>query len=212
MACKQSIPALISCKLPSLRAHLCARSLAGALTLGAGVALSARTAAVSSATAQELEWATSAGGVVAAGRGIATTPRGESYVTGEFRGTAVFGQGEPNETTLTAVGLSDVFIAKYDRDGALLWATRAGGSSNEDIDGGLGIATTPSGESYVTGRFAGPAVFGQGEPNETTLTAAGRYKIFVAKYDRDGALLWPCAQAATRAMASRSRPAATATS
>ena len=62
MACKQSIPAIISCKPPSLGGHVRARSLAAALTLGAGVALSAVTAAVSSATAQELEWATSAGG------------------------------------------------------------------------------------------------------------------------------------------------------
>jgi hypothetical protein len=133
-----------------------------------------------------LLWATHAGD---GGQGIATAHRAESYVTGIFSGTAVFGQGEPNETTLTAAGLSDIFVANYDRDGALLWATRAGGTTNA-ADVGRSIATTPSGESYVTGNFGGTAVFGQGEPNETTFTAAAALDIFVAKYDRDGALLW----------------------
>jgi predicted Rdx family selenoprotein len=120
------------------------------------------------------------------GVSIATTPRGESYVTGGFNGTATFGPGEPNETTLTAAGLAepDIFVAKYARDGALLWARRDGGT---ETDGGSGIATTPRGESYVTGSFMGTATFGLGERNETTLTPGGG---FVAKYARDGALVW----------------------
>ena len=42
---------------------------------------------------------------------IATTNRGDSYVTGYFSGTVTFGQGEPNQTTLTSAGFSDVFVA-----------------------------------------------------------------------------------------------------
>jgi hypothetical protein len=108
MACKQAIPAIISCKLPSLRGRGRARSLAAALTWGAGVALGAVTGAVSSATAQELEWATRAGGASAnridQGLGIATDPSGNSYVTGIFAGTATFGDGEDNETELSEPG------------------------------------------------------------------------------------------------------------
>ena len=35
-------------------------------------------------------------------RAIATDPRGNSYVTGHFSGTATFGAGEANETVLEA--------------------------------------------------------------------------------------------------------------
>jgi hypothetical protein len=47
--------------------------------------------------------------------------------------------------------VSDIFVAKYDRDGALVWATQAGGADN--VDQGHGIATTERGDSYVTGFF-----------------------------------------------------------
>jgi hypothetical protein len=76
MACKQSIPAVISCKPPSPGGHVRARSLAAALTLGAWVALNAVIAIVSSAAAQELEWVTSAGSRSGptAGHGLVTDP------------------------------------------------------------------------------------------------------------------------------------------
>jgi hypothetical protein len=112
-------------------------------------------------------------------------------VTGFFSDTATFGLGEPNQTDLTSAGRRDIFVAKYDRDGALLWATQVGGDLSDE---GFGIATTKRGDSYVTGYFSGTATFGPGEPNETQLTAAGgppfRPDMFVAKYDRAGALLW----------------------
>jgi secreted PhoX family phosphatase len=119
-----------------------------------------------------LLWATSADNAI--GHGIATDPRGNSYVTGFFTTplTATFGAGEANETVLEGGG---VFVAKYAQDGTLLWATSAGGAR------GQGIATDPRGNSYVT--------------NETVLEHADRDRgfssdEFVAKYARDGTLLW----------------------
>lgn len=160
--------------------------LTTALTLG--VALSAATAAVSSAAAEELQWATQAGGTGGDfGFGIATDGPGNSYVTGAFSSTTTFGAGEDNETELTAAGGSDVFVAKYDRNGQLLWATLAGGTGT---DWGNGIAIDGPGNSYVAGIFQGIATFGEGEDNETGLTASGSFDAFVAKYDRNGDLLW----------------------
>ena len=69
-----------------------------------------------------LRWATSAAGFQASG--IATDSRRNSYVTGDFLGTATFGEGEPNETVLEAGASADVFVAKYDRNGLLRWATK----------------------------------------------------------------------------------------
>ena len=174
----------------------CARSLIAGLTLGAGVLLSALPATVSVATAQELEWARRAGSPTTGddeeGHGIATDGRGDSYVTGQFRGTATFGAGEDNETQLTVKGSSDgdnMFIAKYDPSGLLVWAKQADGV--ESI--GRSIATDSPGNSYITGLFEGTVTFGAGEDNETVLRVKGTSAInnmFVAKYDRNGSLLW----------------------
>jgi len=65
----------------------------------------------------------------------------------------------------------------------LAWAKRAGGTG---VDLGRGIGVDGSGNSYVTGRFRDPATFGPGETNETTLTSAGIFDIFVAKYVGSG--------------------------
>ena len=79
--------------------------------------------------AQELDWARSAGGTGGdAGEDIVTDRRGNSYATGLFSRTARFGAGEANETELTSAGGQDIFVAKYARDGALLWARSAGGT------------------------------------------------------------------------------------
>lgn len=52
---------------------------------------------------------------------------GSIISTGSFEGTVIFGEGEASETNLTAVGSMDVFIAKYNADGSLVWAKSAGG-------------------------------------------------------------------------------------
>ncbi len=138
--------------------------------------------------AQNLEWAKRAGGTdFDEGRRIAVDGAGNSYVTGSFYDSATFGPGEANETTLTSAGSADLFVAKYDPAGALLWAKHAGGA---DFDISYSIAVDGDDNSYVTGVFSGSATFGPGKTNETTLTGAGGYDIFVAKYGPDGTLLW----------------------
>ena len=47
------------------------------------------------------------------GAGIGLDASGNSYVTGQFEGSATFGAGEANETTLRSAGGSDIFVAKY---------------------------------------------------------------------------------------------------
>ena len=57
------------------------------------------------------------------GLGIARDVAGNSYVTGTFTGTATFGPGEANETTLTSAGSNDIVIAKHDAGGTLVGQT-----------------------------------------------------------------------------------------
>ena len=83
----------------------------GALALVASMAWSAGHLA-----AQDLDWATRAGGTdFEQGQAIATDGAGNSYVTGHFSGTATFGAGEANETVLT--GSFDFFLSKYETPG-----------------------------------------------------------------------------------------------
>jgi hypothetical protein len=131
-----------------------------------------------------LRWVTRAGGTEADGvAGIAADAAGNGLVAGTFFGAAAFGAGA-SQTTLTSAGFSDLFVARYDPDGLLLWARRAGGTSYESASG---IAADASGSSYVTGRFAGAATFGPGEANETTLTGSG---VYLARFGAGGSLLW----------------------
>ena len=135
-----------------------------------------------------LAWARSAGDIGAdKGGGIAAFPDGSSVVTGRFRTSMIFGAGEPNKTTLTSAGAEDIFVARYNADGSLAWARSAGGTFGE---GGAGIAAFSDGSSVVTGSLNGVATFSPGEPNATTVTGAGSFDIFVARYDADGSLAW----------------------
>jgi len=81
------------------------------------------------------------------------------------------------DTTLTGTGLT-VFLLVMDLDKHVLWARAAGGNS-EDI--GYGIACDLQGNIYISGINGKDATFQQ-----TTVPRGG----FLAKYDKDGNLLW----------------------
>jgi len=135
-----------------------------------------------------LAWAKSAGGMLYdSGYGITTLSDDSTVVTGCFHDSATFGAGEPNETVLVSDGIHDIFVARYNPDGSLAWAKRAGGS---DLDVGYGITTLSDNSTVVTGVFCGSTTFGIGEVNETILVSGGDIDIFVARYNSDGTLAW----------------------
>jgi hypothetical protein len=122
-----------------------------------------------------LAWVRHAGPVPASAdqtvtRSVAATPGGGALATGGLSGSVTFGKGEAAETVLTALGRSDVFVARYMSDGRLSWAKRFGGAG---FDEGEGITLAADGSVIVTGVFVGAATFGAGEPGETSLTAVG---------------------------------------
>jgi len=135
-----------------------------------------------------LAWAKRAGGVnLDRPNGIAVLDDDSVIVTGNYIGTATFGPGEPLETTWPSAGADDIYLARHDADGTLLWAKRAGGTG---ADNGVDAAALPDGSVVACGLFAGSATFGQGEANETVLVSAGIYDIYVARYQADGTLVW----------------------
>ena len=131
-------------------------------------------------TAGNVVWAKSAGGSgYDYGHSIAVDPGGNSYITGYYDSPTITFGG----ITLTNAGADDLFIAKYDSAGNVIWAKNAGGAGT---DRGRGIAVDTSGNSYITGLFESPSIaFGT-----TTLLSAGSADIFLVKYDVAGNVVW----------------------
>ncbi len=128
-------------------------------------------------SAGNLAWVSQAGGTSGDYfHAIAIDAVGNSYITGTFQGSAVFGG-----TTLTATTSYATFVAKLDAAGVPLWAKSAGGADDGD---GNGIAVDGTGNLVVVGDFIGTAVF-----DGKTLSASGQ-DCFVVKYDPAGNVLW----------------------
>ncbi|MBI3123960.1 MAG: SBBP repeat-containing protein [Ignavibacteriales bacterium] len=133
-----------------------------------------------------LLWAKSAGGTgTDYGNSIAVDASGCIYVTGYFSGTANFAPSE-GTANRTSAGSSDIFFAKYNANGNIMWVKSVGGTSG---DYGNSIAVDASGNVYITGHFSGTADFDPSD-NTTNLVSWVYSDIFCAKYDANGALLW----------------------
>ena len=127
----------------------------------------------------DLQWVAQVGGNGQdTGRGVAVTPGGDVYFAGGFYETALFG----TSTSLTSAGSDDVFLAKYDASGTLLWAQRGGGA---DGDGAWSVATDLAGSAYVVGTFRGVAIFGA-----LPLQSRGFSDLLAVKYNPGGTVAW----------------------
>jgi PKD repeat protein len=113
--------------------------------------------------------------------GITVDGSDSPYISGVFEGPVTFG-----ESSLECAGYRDVFVAKLDSDGHWLWALSAGGT---EFDEGYALATDETGDVYVTGYFAGSALFG-----DTTLSTQGEFDVFVARLSPEGVNQPPIAQ------------------
>ncbi len=114
------------------------------------------------------------------GNACAADAAGNFFVAGAFSGNATFGTN-----TLISAGQTDLFIAKYNNSGALLWVRRAGGSG---FDAANGIAVDNAGNAYVTGSFEGSADFGTN--TLTAVDASSFSDVFVTKLDANGGFVW----------------------
>lgn len=125
-------------------------------------------------------WASRAGGSGHDyGTGITVDSEGNTFVCGYFRGQARFN----NDTALAGKGEADMFLAKYNRIGELVWVRQAGGSAD---DFARGVAIDAEGNCYLTGSFQSPTVDFGGE----VVKRNSDTEIFVAKFDSNGKVLW----------------------
>src|SRR5690606_9887480 len=70
---------------------------------------------------------------------------GDLFIAGHFSGETRLGN-----FTLNAVGLQDVFVARLDAAGRVLWASSAGGQSVDTVEG---MALDASNNVYIAGSF-----------------------------------------------------------
>ena len=153
-------------------------SVMGLCLVASQLFIVATPAASSAVSPPDFLWVSQAGGASSdLGRCIAIDGMGNLYVVGSFYDTATFGTN-----VLSSAGMWDIFVAKYDQTGRILWVRQAGGS---DWDKGEAIGVDSQGNCYVTGYFQKTVSFGS-----TNLTSAGGQDAFLARYDRNGVLQW----------------------
>jgi hypothetical protein len=126
---------------------------------------------------------------VGIGNSIAVDAFGNTYITGDFADTISFGI----DTLKCNSGFlgDDVFIAKFDPNGNVLWAKQANIASSKSSGEGYSIATDLLGNAYITGIFADTVSFGF----DTLRCILGDsifpgIDVFVAKFDSNGNVLW----------------------
>jgi hypothetical protein len=104
---------------------------------------------------------------------------GNVYITGTFTSsTLTFGS-----ITLTNAGSADMFIAKYDGNGNVVWSKSTGGN---DYETASSVMVNDAGDIYATGSFSSPTVsFGS-----TTLNRVSGDDLFIVKYNNAGNEIW----------------------
>ncbi len=111
---------------------------------------------------------------------IAVDDSGNTYVTGYFSKSMVLGA-----YTFQSSNFSDMFVAKLDSNGNILWAKSAGGGGQYGSNQGSAIAVDKSGNVYVAGKFRYTITFGTLKGSNS-----GNSELFVAKFDKDGKEKW----------------------
>jgi hypothetical protein len=108
---------------------------------------------------------------------LTTDPEGNLLITGCFMNKVMFGS-----KPLVAVGNFDIFVAKYNRNGELLWVQQAGG---QGFDMANTIRADTLGNIYIKGYFSGTSFF-----ENYIVKSRAKRNAFMAKYDPKGKLQW----------------------
>lgn len=125
-----------------------------------------------------LNWVRQAGSVANdVSAGIATAPNGDTYITGWFKDTCNF-----NGNIVISQGSYDMFVAKYDVNGTLLWVQSGGGTLD---DYGNRVAISSDGGVTIAGSFKNTF-----DASGQQMTSNGNRDALICHYDSNGQLQW----------------------
>jgi len=122
------------------------------------------------------------------GISVATDKPGNVYITGLFSGNAQVGKFSLTDSS-TNIYSSDVFLAKYNANGTVLWAKQANIPFDSGYSSGAGysVAIDIYGNEYITGIFTDTISFGGFTLNTKYFQGED---AFLVKYDSNGNVLW----------------------
>ena len=122
------------------------------------------------------------------GRSVAVDAASNVYVVGTYSSAFTFG----GSVGMGIAGTTDVFIAKYNSKGDAMWIQRITGDETDEVKD---IAIDANGDVYVTGEVSTNAGY-YSSPDDVRLGVISRKPVkgksdaFLAKYNRDGNLIW----------------------
>lgn len=102
---------------------------------------------------------------------------GNTYLTGSFKNSITIGTN-----VLSSAGGYDVYLAKIDSKGNVIWAKRAGGIDDDVV---YAMAVDAQGNSYLTSSYKQTAKF-----DNITVVSQGYDDFYAAKYDTNGNAVW----------------------
>lgn len=108
---------------------------------------------------------------------LATGSDGQSVLLGDLNDSVNFGNG-----TMNTNGGADVFLARFDANGNVIWANHYGDADNQYS---RRMATNESGQIAIVGHALGTVNFGGG-----ALTSSGTMDPYVAVFTPAGAHVW----------------------
>lgn len=117
---------------------------------------------------------------------VAEDASGNTYVTGRFSESADF-DPSPNNYSMTSYGQVDMFLAKYNASGALVYAVQTGSAA---YDMGLAVAVDDNGNAYVSGFIEGDATVTSFDKTAIEIDGPGGTNPFFAKYDAAGQVVF----------------------
>lgn len=134
----------------------------------------------------DLQWVAALGGSGAQEvRAAASLLETDFVVAGAFDGTL----DVPGKPTSTTRGKTDVFVARFDKAGSVLWVKTFGGAGTDLV---RAMTSDASGNMFLVGQFNGPTIDVQGTTltNADAPTGLGTSDIFVVWLDSAGNALY----------------------
>lgn len=109
---------------------------------------------------------------------IAIDDNNDMYLTGYFENTLTL-----DDWTLTAIGDTDMFVAKMTADGEMIWANRLG-LEGETL--GISLAVDSGKNVVIGGHYEGEIAFME----DTIQSNTPDFDVFVCKFAANGEVLW----------------------